>query len=109
MLVGRKNWSSRWGREMSIAKVDKCVPQHQAECLFTCRGLEVLFPTMGIGGGGVVFAVDEAERSAWCRCLVTSIEVVCEALFEIRRVADIEFAVGFGEEDIDTVAEFCEG
>lgn len=67
----------------SSPKLGEGGAQHEAEGLLTRRSLEVFFSTVGIGGGGVVFAIDESERSARCRCLIAAVEVV-GSVFALR-------------------------
>ena len=85
------------GRRESPAQIRKRVAQHETQRLLACGRLEVLLTSVSIGGGCVVLAVDEAKRSAWRGCLITSVEVVGKALFQVAGVSNVELTVSFGE------------
>ena len=97
------------GRRESPAQIRKCVAQHETQRLLACGRLEVLLTSMSISRGEVVFAIDQAEGSARRRGLIAAVEMIRESLFQVRRIADIQLAVGFAEENVDAVTEFGEG
>jgi len=92
----------RW----SVPSLGQAVAQHQAQRFLSSGGLKILLAPMSVGAGYMVLAVDQMERTPWCRGLVLAVEVVRETLLQIRSVADVPLAVGLAVKDIDAVAEF---